>query len=294
MKTKQTPVPIRIEPCAKWIRGFFGGKCVVDSKRVQILFPGPVPFYYFPKDDVRMENLAATGRNAAAEGLGEAAVWNLSAGGKTAENAAFTFDKPSSPGLDLTGLVTFDWDTMDAWFEEADEVYVHAHSPYHRIDTLHSTRHVQVRLGGKIVADSKSPVLLFETGLPVRYYLPRLDVREELLVPSDLTTGCAYKGRAEYYSLKVGDKIFVNIAWYYRYPATEASKIAGRIAFFKERVDAIIVDGLEIPQQETQWSPPPAAGHQNRKPHVASARYSTNRRKAAAELRGRTIRMMNQ
>ncbi len=251
---QQKAAPIRIEPSPKWVRGYFGGQCIVDSKHVQILFPGPVPFYYFPKEDVRLEFLVPSGRTATAEGLGTAAVWDLRAGGKTAENAAFTFDKPSTKKLDLTGLVTFDWDSLDAWFEEGEEVYVHPHHPYHRIDTLASTRHVQITLGGRIVADSKNTVLLFETGLPVRYYFPRLDVREELLVPTDHTTGCAYKGRANYFSLKVGEDLFENIAWYYRYPTTETSKIAGRIAFFNERVDATIVDGVEMPRPVTQWS----------------------------------------
>ncbi len=245
---------VRIEPSPKWVRGYFNGRCVIDSKRVQILFPGPVPFYYFPKDDVRLEFLVPSGRVATAEKLGQAAVWDLRVDGKIAENAAFTFSKPSSRNLDLTGLVHFDWDSLDAWFEEGEEVYVHPHHPYHRIDTLHSTRHVQIKLGGEIVADSHAPVLLFETGLPVRYYLPRLDVREEFLLASDLTTGCAYKGRANYFSLKAGGNVFENIAWYYRYPTAETSKIAGRIAFYNELVDAIIVDGVEMPRPVTYWS----------------------------------------
>ncbi len=252
--TIKPPPAIRIESSPKWVRGYFAGKCVVDSKRVKILLPGPIPAYYFPVEDVRLGNLVPSGRKATAEGLGEADVWDLKVGAKSAENAAFTFTKISAPGLDLDGMVTFDWDVMDAWFEEADQVYVHPHHPYHRIDTLHSTRHVQVKLGGRIVADSKNPVLLFETGLPTRYYLPRLDVSEELLVPSALNTFCAYKGRAQYFSLKIGRKSYKDIAWYYRYPSAEASLIAGRIAFYNERADAIIVDGVQLPRPETQWS----------------------------------------
>jgi uncharacterized protein (DUF427 family) len=143
---------------------------------------------------------------------------------------------------------------MDAWFEEAEPVYVHPHDPYKRIDILQSTRHVVVVVGGETVAESRNPVLLFETGLPTRYFLPKLDIWMDLLIPSDKVTGCAYKGKAQYYSLRVGDKIIPDIAWYYTYPTTEASKIPGMICFFDERVDAVYVDDVEQPKLKTLWS----------------------------------------
>lgn len=143
---------------------------------------------------------------------------------------------------------------MDAWFEEAEEVFVHAHDPHHRIDVLQSSRHIEIVLGGEVVADSRSPVLLFETGLPTRYYLPKVDVQMKLLLTSDTVTGCAYKGKAQYYSAKVGDKLFHDIAWYYTYTTTETAMIAGKIAFFNERVDLLRVDGVEQSKPKTQWS----------------------------------------
>jgi uncharacterized protein (DUF427 family) len=126
----------------------------------------------------------------------------------------------------------------------------------HRIDVLQSSRQVRVAVLGETVAESRHPVLLFETGLPTRYYLPKLDVRMDLLLPSDTVTYCAYKGKAQYYSVKVGDRIAKDIAWYYTYPTTETAKVAGRIAFFNERVEALYID-VARPKPRTQWSETP-------------------------------------
>jgi uncharacterized protein (DUF427 family) len=186
--------------------------------------------------------------------LGDASYWTAEVRERIAENAAWTYPKRISDTFDLSGYVAFVWDKMDAWFEEDEEVYVHPHDPHKRIDILESTRHVQVVVLGETVADTHRPMLLFETGLPTRYYFPKLDVRAGLLEDSDKTTGCAYKGKARYYSVKVGDRIARNIAWYYPYPAAEAVKIAGRIAFFNEHVDALYVDGEEQAKPKTYWS----------------------------------------
>ncbi len=247
---------ICFEPSPKWVRVMFGGQFIADSKRVYLLRPGgpPYPHYYFPREDVGMEFLQAGDYREKAPDLGEAVYWTVKAGDKTAEKAAWSYPEPVSPNLDLSGYISFKWDQMDAWFEEAEQVYVHAHDPYKRIDILPSTRHVVVVVGGEKVAESHNPLLLFETGLPTRYYLPRLDVCADLLVPSDKITGCAYKGQAEYFSLEVAGKRFQDIAWYYTYPAAEAARIAGMVCFFNERVDALYVDGQEQPKPQTLWS----------------------------------------
>lgn len=244
---------IKFEPSPKWVRVMLGGIFVADSKRAHLLLPGGPPFYYFPKEDVRMDLLEPTQHTKRSATLGTARYWTVKAGGKIAENAAWSYPEPVSSSLDLSGFVAFDWDKMDAWFEEAEEVYVHPHDPYHRIDIVQGSRHVTVIVDGETVADSNHPVLLFETGLPTRYYLPKLDVRMDWLVPSEKITGCAYKGKAQYYSLKIGQKTVPDIAWYYTYPTTETTKIAGRIAFFNERVD-LYVDGVKQPRPVTPWS----------------------------------------
>ncbi len=131
---------------------------------------------------------------------------------------------------------------MDGWFEEDEEVFVHPHDPYSRIDILHSSRHVQVEVNGVTVADTHQPTLLFETGLPTRYYFPKLDVRLDLLTPTDTTSGCAYKGFARYWSVEAGGETFEDLAWSYRTPLPESVKIAGLVAFYNEKVD-LVIDG---------------------------------------------------
>jgi uncharacterized protein (DUF427 family) len=244
---------VGIEPSPKWVRVRFGDQFVADSRRAHLLLPGGPPVYYFPRKDVRMDLLEPSGLTEVSELLGRASFWNVKTGGRTAENGAWSYPEPVSGALDLSGLVAFDWNKMDGWFEEAEEVFIHPHDPYHRIDTLQSTRHVQVVLFDEVVAESRSPVLLFETGLPVRYYLPKLDVRLDLLEPSERVTGCPYKGRAEYYSARIGERVVKDICWYYRYPAIAMAKIATRMAFFNERAD-IYVDGEKQPWPESVWS----------------------------------------
>jgi len=250
----EAKLKITYEPTAKWLRVMFGGQIIADSKAVYLMLPGGPPFYYFPKADVRMDLLQQNDHSEETPRLGKAIFWDIKSGDKSVSNAAWTYPGVVSKEIDLKDYITFDWNKMDAWFEEAEQVYVHAHDPYKRIDVLQSTRHVVVIVGGEKVAESNRPTLLFETGLPTRYYLPKLDVRMDLLVPTDSVTGCAYKGKANYYSVKMGGKTIRDIAWYYSYPTTEVSKIAGLISFYNERVDKIIVDGAEQPKPRTRWS----------------------------------------
>ena len=236
----------------KRVRVFFGGEVVANSQRVLMLLDGRPPVYYFPEQDVRMDLMTPSTHRTQSQGMGEASYYTLKVGGKVAENAAWRYSKPPASGSgtsaapDLRGYVTFDWRMMDAWFEEGEEVFGHAHDPEHRIDVLHSSRNVRVVIGGTTVAETRHPVLLFETGFQTRYYLPKEDVRQELLRPSDRKTICAYKGEASYYSLAVGDKLFNDVAWYYRYPAPEVGKIANTLAFYSENADVtLFVDGKE-------------------------------------------------
>jgi uncharacterized protein (DUF427 family) len=143
---------------------------------------------------------------------------------------------------------------MDEWFEEDEPAIGHARDPYHRIDVLDSSRHVRVLVNGEVIADSRSPRALFETGLPTRWYLPVEDVRSEALIESDKQTTCAYKGHASYWSVRVGDQVEDDLVWFYREPRREVAPIAGYLAFFNERVE-IEVDGELEERPVTQWSP---------------------------------------
>ena len=252
---KNQAVQTEISP--KWIRVTFGGEVIADSRRVLLVLErGRSPVYFFPEKDVRMDCMAPVAYQTHNTRLGDASYYTVKVGGKVAENAAWHYPVPhaTDPAVttapDLRGYVAFRWDSMDGWYEEGDEVFVHPHDPYHRIDVLNSTRPVRVVLGGVTVAESQRPVILFETNFPARYYLPKNDVRLELLRPSDTITRCPYKGEAHYYSVEVAGQLYKDVIWYYRYPTTEASKIANNLAFYTEKTDATLVDGKELPKPQ--------------------------------------------
>ena len=247
-----TPPPVRVEPCPRWVRAVVGGTAVADSKAVLTVTLG-LPAYYFPLDDVRRDLLEPSDRKETSSIFGERSFWNLRVGDRLVEDAAWQFE-PSPDGPKLDGYVAFYWDRIDHWFEEDDEVFVHARDPYHRVDVLSSSRHVSVVVGGEVVADSHRPRLLFETGLPTRYYLPRLDVRMDLLTPSETVTACPYKGRTVHYDVSVGDRTVRDVAWSYPFPIPECPKIENLICFYDERVDLVEVDGETQPTPQTPWS----------------------------------------
>ncbi len=253
-----------VEPCPRRVRVTFGGVAVADSSRVLYLFEtGHRPVYYFPRADVRTELLVPTDHRSRCPFKGEASYWSVVVGAaegtppaaenRVAENAVWGYPQPVASCPDISDHLAFYWNRMDAWFEEDDEVFVHPRDPYSRVDVLRSSRHVQVVMAGEAVADSHRPSLLFETGLPTRYYLPRSDVRMDLLTPSPTTSRCPYKGVARYWSVMVDGRP-VDIAWSYPAPIPECSKIEALVCFFDERVDMMIVDGVAQPRPTTAWS----------------------------------------
>jgi uncharacterized protein (DUF427 family) len=240
--TATTEDQTRIEPSAKRVRAYLGGEAVVDSTTPSLVWEVPYyPTYYFPLADVRAR-LVPTGRVEETKGLGEAELFDVESGRVTAPGAARRH--PRSTDERLRELVRLDWNAMDDWFEEDEPVYVHARSPYTRIDILGSSRHVQVVIDGVTVADSHQPRILFETGLPPRYYLPLTDVRLELLRPSDRSSQCPYKGTASYWSVQAGGRSHTDVVWIYRTPLPESQKIAGLACFYNERVE-LYVDGQQ-------------------------------------------------
>ena len=231
---------VRTEAGSKRIRAYLGGELVADTTSPLLVWEKPYyPVYYFPASDVRAE-LTATGETRRSPSRGEATVYTISTDSAKAESAAYRHI--DSPVEELRDLVAFDWDAIDAWFEEDEEVYVHARDPFTRIDILPSSRHIEVVVDGVKIADSHAPRLLFETGLPTRYYLPKTDVRMDLLEPTELHTDCPYKGKASYYDVVLAGTRRENIVWWYPYPVAESHRIAGLVSFYNEKVD-IYVDG---------------------------------------------------
>ena len=226
-----------VEPSLRRVRVRLGGHVVADSTRAQLLIqfgPGRLPTYFVPMEDVRPGALVDQTGNR----------WSVVAGTARAEDAAWANeDFPQ-----LAGHVTFSWTKLN-WYEEDEQVFGHARDPHHRVDTLRSSRRVEVYIKGERVANSVRPLLLFETSLPTRYYLPFEDVRTDLLSASDTITYCPYKGRARYLSHpEVPD-----VAWNYPDPIPENPKIRDLLSFYNERVD-LVVDGVPQDRPDTPFS----------------------------------------
>src|SRR3954451_21964453 len=214
------PLPY-VEPSPRRVLVRLAHTVVAESSRAQLLIqygPGGFPTYFLPMEDVRpgvLVDETATG-------------WSVVAGRRRVEGAAWRNDEFAP----LKDHVTFSWETLD-WYEEDEQVFEHARDPHHRVDTVRSSRRVEVFIDAERVANSARPLLLFETTLPTRFYLPFADVRMDLLTGSETTTRCPYKGRARYWSHpQVAD-----VAWSYPDPVPENPKIRDLICFFNERVD---------------------------------------------------------
>lgn len=230
------PLPY-VEPSPRRVRVRLGGVVVADSARAQLLIqygPGQLPTYYLPREDVRPGMLVDETERG----------WSVTAGGRHVPGAAWHNDDFAV----LKDHVTFSWETME-WYEEDERVYAHARDPHHRVDTLRSSRRVEVFIGGERVANSVRPLILLETTLPTRYYLPFADVRMDLLTQSDTVSYCPYKGAARYWSHpEVPDA-----AWSYPDPIPENPKIRDLLCFYNERVD-IVVDGEAQARADSPFS----------------------------------------
>ena len=257
---------LRYEPIDKRIRGTLGGRTVVDTGRAVLVWEPKrvVPSYAVPAGDIDAELApAVNGREnepATPPQLGERPIYDPSvpfsvhtADGEPRDVTVDGVLRPASAFAiaddQLDGYVVLDFGAFDAWYEEDELNVSHPRDPFHRIEIVHSSRPVRVELDGRVLADSTRPYLLFESMLPVRYYLPADDVARELLAPSDTRTACAYKGQASYLSLPD----IPDIAWTYPDPLREAAEVKDRIAFFNERVD-LVIDGRPIQRPVTPWS----------------------------------------
>jgi uncharacterized protein (DUF427 family) len=243
---------VRIERGEKRIRAYLGGELVADTTRPLLVWEAPYyPTYYFPDSDVRADLLRAEREVAHSPSRGDGRTFTVAAGGEEAPRAALRYEE--SPLEELREAIRLEWGAMDAWFEEDEQVFTHPRDPYTRVDILPSSRRVRVEVDGVTIAESTKPTLLFETGLPARYYLPRTHVRLDLLAATDTVSDCPYKGQAEWWSVHAGDAVHADLAWSYRSPLPESQKIAGLIAFYNEKVD-LHVDGMLQERPSTKFS----------------------------------------
>jgi uncharacterized protein (DUF427 family) len=255
-----------VEPTPKRIRVLVAGETIADSRRAMLVHEsGHQPVYYFPAEDLRADLLEPSARRTHCAKKGEATYQTIRVGETVVKDGAWCYPDPVGSAEALRGLVAFYWNRMDAWFEEDEEVFVHPRDPYHRVDVRATSRHVQVSLDGRPLADTTRATALFESNLPTRWYLPREDVVAEL-VPSETSTGCPYKGFASYYSVRMatGD-ILKDLVWFYPDPLPEAGAIKDLVCFFNERVD-ITLDGERLARPASPWSSGVHAAAQNLPP----------------------------
>jgi uncharacterized protein (DUF427 family) len=255
---------LRYEPTAKRIRALVDGETVADTTGAVVVWEPRrvVPAYAVPVTDVRGELVPAPALDVPQKperlraGLPTVLTPSTPFGAHTSPGEPLTLRtaggdrvgaafRPADP--DLAGFVLLDFDAFD-WLEEDDEIVSHPRDPFHRVDIRHSSRHVRVEQDGQVLAESRRPVLVFETSLPTRTYLPREDVRLDLLEPSPTRTACAYKGVASYLARSGRD-----LAWSYEAPLPDAGELAGLVCFFDERVD-VTLDGEKRPRPVTPWS----------------------------------------
>ena len=244
---------VSTEPCCRRIRVEFNGEIVADTTRALYLFETSLtPVYYIPLEDVRADVLVRTEHSTHCPYKGDAVYWDVVVGDRRADNAVWAYPNPIESVPELAAYAAFYWKKMDRWFEEDEEIFVHARDPHVRVDTLPSSRKVEVSLNGNTLASTDRALFLFETGLPVRYYIPREDVTAAL-TPSDLSTACPYKGVASYWHVQAGGETLENLVWSYRDPVREAEPVRDLLCFFGEKVD-VTVDGELQPRPETKWS----------------------------------------
>jgi uncharacterized protein (DUF427 family) len=228
---------VRTEPSEKRVRTYLEGYLVADTLQPLLVWEIPYyPAYYLPRSDIRAE-LVATGETVRSPSRGDGHVHDVVIDGVVAAGAAVAY--PDSPIEALRDHVKIDWAAMTSWFEEDDEVFTHPRSPYARIDVLPSSRHVRILAGDgeTVVADSIRAHVLHETGLPPRWYIPQVDVRMDLLTPSDTVTHCPYKGRASHLHATLPDGTTItDAAWTYPYPLRESLQVAGLLSFYPDKL----------------------------------------------------------
>jgi uncharacterized protein (DUF427 family) len=241
-----------VEPVPRRVRAVLGGRTVLDTTRALYVWEAPYyPQFYIPLADVAPDMLVDENHPQKLK-RGTARRHGLRVGDLERPAAARVYGQDAV--VALTEHVRFEWDALDAWYEEDEQIFVHPRSPYTRVDALRSSRNIRVELEGMTLAESSCPVLLFETGLPTRYYLNRTDVDFTRLEHSDTVTACPYKGRtSDYWSVRVGDQVRRDLAWAYDFPTPGLAAIAGLVAFYNEKVD-IFLDGRELPRAKTHFS----------------------------------------
>jgi uncharacterized protein (DUF427 family) len=211
---KNPDYSVELIPSPRRLRVVVGGEIIADSTQMMLMRETRhLPVYYFPLGAVRMDLMVPTEHATHCPFKGDASYWTLKLGDREVENVMWSYERPYDEKPELAGYCAFYWDRVDHWYEEDEEIFVHPRDPYKRIDTVPSSRPVRVVVGGETVAETTRAHFLFETNMPTRYYIPKEDVRMDLLSPTESQTRCPYKGVASYWSATIGGETFDDVVW---------------------------------------------------------------------------------
>jgi uncharacterized protein (DUF427 family) len=236
---------IWFEPYPRRLRAVVGDRVVLDTERAHLLHEtGILPVPYAPLEDFDTALLERTRRSTHCPFKGDASYWTLRVGDRVVEDAVWAYEQPLGAAPWLAGFAALYWRKADEWYVEDGRVLGHLRDPYHRVDVAESSRTARVRAGGRVVAETSRPKIVFETSLPPRVYVPRADVDPAVLVPSDTRTVCPYKGEASYWSVRAGERLLEDAAWSYLTPLCEAGAVADHLSF--------LGDGIEVELDEPQ------------------------------------------
>jgi uncharacterized protein (DUF427 family) len=239
------PLPERLlyaEPLRRRMRVKFAGEWIADSERVILLHePGHYPVAFFPREDVLPDVLVREERVTQHKDFGETSWFTVAVGDRQSARSAWQYSDLPDHATDLRGHVAFAWRAMDGFYEEDERIVGHAADPYHRNDIRQSSRHLIVKDGDRVVADTTRPVVLYESGFAPRWYVPRADIDPTALTPVDGQTFCPYKGLASYYD--IGEQH--GAAWYYPEAWPEVARVRDLVSFEPDKVD-VYLDGRKV------------------------------------------------
>ena len=230
-----------LTPFPRRVRAELAGVTVFDTIDGGLVHESNLlPVLYVPEADVDMGLLEPTDHRTHCPFKGDASYWSVRVGERVAENAVWSYPDPIASAPWLRGRMAFYWDRLDRWFDEDEEVFGHLRDPFTRVDVRPSSRAVTVRVGDVVVAESTRAMVLSETGLPNRWYVPAEDTR--MLVPSETITHCPYKGDASYWTFRSDGMEVADVAWSYEQPFDGVQRIAGYRSFLGEDVTVEVAD----------------------------------------------------
>jgi uncharacterized protein (DUF427 family) len=230
------------EPLRRRMRVRFGGTWIADSERVLLLFePGRYPVAYFPETDISPDTLQRTEYTTRHDDLGLTSWYTVSVGERRALRGAWQHIDLPGYASDFQSRVAFAWPAMDAFYEEDERIVGHAADSYHRIDIRQTSRNLVVRHGDRIIAHTKRPLILYESGFAPRWYVVRADIDASALIPVEHQSFCPYKGLCSYYD--IGDARLA--AWSYREAYPEVGRISDLVSFEPDII-SVQLDDIQL------------------------------------------------